>query len=54
MGARFLGHRSHCSRTRPTGIAGTAAGIAKILFGVFLFICLLFLILSIFVGKKIT
>lgn len=37
-----------------TGIAGTAAGIAKILFGLFLAVCLILFIAALVVGKKIT
>lgn len=36
------------------GIAGAAAGIAQVLFYLFLGICVLLLIAGIFVGKKIT
>lgn len=37
-----------------SGVAGVATGIAKILFGLFLFVCLVFFALAIFVGKKIS
>jgi uncharacterized membrane protein YtjA (UPF0391 family) len=37
-----------------TGIAAAAAGIAKFLFFLFLVMCLVFLIIGISVGKKIT
>lgn len=37
-----------------TGVAGVATGIAKILFGLFLFVCLIFFVLALFVGKKIS
>jgi len=36
-----------------TGIAGTAIGIAKVLFGLFLFVCLVFFVLAMFAGKKL-
>lgn len=36
-----------------TGIAGAAAAIAKVLFGIFLAICLVLFALAIFAGKKV-
>jgi uncharacterized membrane protein YtjA (UPF0391 family) len=36
------------------GIAGAAAGIAKVLFFVFLAICLILIIAGVFIGKKLT
>ena len=35
-----------------TGVAGTAAAIAKVLFGIFLFICLVFFLLALFITPK--
>lgn len=35
------------------GIAGAAAGVAKILFFLFLAICVILLVAAIFIGKKI-
>jgi len=35
-----------------TGIAGTAVGIAKFLFGLFLVVCLVLFVLALFTGKK--
>lgn len=37
-----------------TGVAGAAAGVAKLLFFVFVVGCLLFLALGVFVGKKVS
>ena len=37
-----------------TGIAVAAAGIAKFLFGLFLVLCLIFLIMGISVGRKVS
>ena len=37
-----------------TGIAAAAAGIAKFLFFLFLVICLVFFIIGISIGKKVT
>ena len=36
-----------------TGIAGTAAGIAKFLFGLFLVVCLVLFAVALFTGKKV-
>lgn len=36
-----------------TGIAGTAAAVAKLLFGIFLVMCLVFFALALFAGKKL-
>lgn len=36
-----------------TGIAGAAAGIAKVLFGLFLALCLVFFLIGMFVAKKV-
>jgi uncharacterized membrane protein YtjA (UPF0391 family) len=37
-----------------TGVAGAAAGVAKLLFFVFLIGCALFIALGLFVGRKVT
>ena len=36
-----------------TGIAGTAAGIAKFLFGLFLIVCLVLFTISLFTTRKV-
>ena len=36
-----------------TGIAGTAAGIAKFLFGLFLIVCLVLFAISLFTTRKV-
>ncbi len=36
-----------------TGIAGTAAGIAKVLFGLFLLVCAFLFLLGLFASRKV-
>ena len=36
-----------------TGIAGTAAGIAKVLFGLFLAICAILFLIGLFAARKV-
>jgi len=54
MGTVFLHHSIVAAIFGFTGIAATAAGIAKILFFIFIVICVIFLVLGLMAGRAIS